>query len=478
MMVAVFTNLSPRSVTLIVDDDFSDDEDSNGDKYYKTLSKALANANCGDTVILKPGTYDETINFRNGNSDNGLVGEKNCTKFLPLTIRAENLVIAGWKKDEIGAGSIIGCILNGIDYNCDYSKVSYVNRFSTTGTNSNANIYIEGIETHYIGFASGCRSCRVTRNFFNVNFNKQIVLPSSDNSVIAGNHGYRAGGDSSGDMTFSGYDSKNLNVHHNNLYGVRGTNGAGFNNDDCTESNWKTACKDDFLGTDGWTVDNENECGTRFHHNKIYNLSYRYNSTDDGDAIDLKKMNCSDDPSQFYNNEIYNNAGTGQIVIHRGAKGARFYNNTIRNGDGYGVYFQAGQECSGSDDYGYINDHQFLGNFIYENGLGGIKLRHKSSSTCLDYREIYNIGIVSNSIINNGGYGIHIDWLSDDQMIFGISVDLTNTIQILANELISNSDYQIVVGNDFIEYVMIDGNIITGVNLIGDSEVDFSEILE
>ncbi|MBT3219626.1 MAG: hypothetical protein HN348_11090 [Proteobacteria bacterium] len=488
---------------LFVDDDWMTTAD--GVSTFSTINDAMDSIEgneCGYVVVVGPGSYDETVDLESVDCD----GSES-----PFVISAAQAPMEIWTPGAAGAGALVSdCVPTNpadpsmecetepdsdcYEVECNDSVVSWVHEFFAGCGQRNSGIRILGFETHYIGFGAGggaydehlgertyldpegvaaedkgCVDCAIVMNFFNVSYQRGLQMSYSDRAIIAGNHFYRLGGDGTGDQDLGMKNSRDYVLKYNNLYGSGAPNGDGLTDGLCTDTNWKTTCKEDFQGTDGWTVSAAWECGAEFHHNKVYDKRYLGTEINDGDGTDLKFVKCSDNPIRIHHN-IYERQQKANLTAHIGASGVRIYNNIFRDAlDNDGIALQVGQECSyyctycGCDevcngssstttcgteeeidtdscdcslatdyeqacdayfdqwDGGHMSDIAIYNNIIESNGRDGIHVHHVSNSQCvkyglgypdeitgvdMEYRSLTNVLVFNNTIANNAEYAI------------------------------------------------------------------------
>lgn len=453
IVLLTFASASTHAATLTVD------VDGGGD--YENLSEAIVDATCGDTVLVAPGEY-ESVEISNSSGS----PTKDCRGGLPLVIEAVSPAVDAWGTGP-GAGDLSAACATGAmpwDVECDFAFVSYVPKFTGSPGDSIGNIQIVGFVTHYIGFSGnvaasvGCEDCIIERNFFNVHYKRCLQLADSDDAVVRGNRLYRCGGDDSGDQDIGGLRSTGQELHHNDLYGSGFPNGVGLvgtedSPSDCLD--WRD-CLEDFQGTDGWTVSGADQCGFHLHHNRIHGHSGRGNNpADDGDAIDLKHLDCAADPVHIYNNEIYDNGGVAQVLFHNSARGVRFYNNVVRDGANFGIYFQYGQVCDKAK-YPGMSNYRIFNNEVLRNGQDGLYVAHLTSSCsgALERPDSHDVKVFNNLFKDNVEAGLELRWITDDGVARGSGDVLDDGAWVIANNIFNgNFASQKSTGQDYQVYI-------------------------
>jgi nitrous oxidase accessory protein len=167
---------------------------------YPTIESAITNANDGDTILVKEGTYHETLKI---NKSITLIGEDRDTTIIkgflregikiPLTITQNNVTITGFTLSEGWAG---------------------IQLFATCCTISGNRITNNEHGIRHCGY-----NCQIIGNIVHSNRFSNIRLEYCYNAVVEGNHVlFSSDGIEvvhSGSNTISGN-----NVKNNSLYGI------------------------------------------------------------------------------------------------------------------------------------------------------------------------------------------------------------------------------------------------------------------
>jgi PGF-pre-PGF domain-containing protein len=145
-----------------------------------SIQSAVDNANSGDTIIIKAGTYTENVNItkgdltirsESGNPDDTTIKSRSSTASV-LSVQADNVKISGIRAIGASGSSHSGIYI----HQCNKCIIE-----NNALTNNGRGIYIEN-----------SRKCTVSDNIVTNNRAYGIVLGSASYNVISGNMAYNS----------------------------------------------------------------------------------------------------------------------------------------------------------------------------------------------------------------------------------------------------------------------------------------------
>jgi PGF-pre-PGF domain-containing protein len=162
-----------------------------------SIQAAVNNATLGDTITIKPGTYNEnvkivtdslTIRSESGNPDDTMIKAKTTTDNA-LYVKADNVKISGIKAAAATGSSASGICLSGCN-NCVIEKNKPtvngqgIYLVSSTGCTVSGNTVIN---CGYFGIVLGDSKSNIITGNTVTNSKRGIYIGSSDNNTVSGN---------------------------------------------------------------------------------------------------------------------------------------------------------------------------------------------------------------------------------------------------------------------------------------------------
>ncbi|KKG08619.1 hypothetical protein EO92_18490 [Methanosarcina sp. 2.H.A.1B.4] len=401
--------------------------DNGGEGDYKSIQKAINNANPGDTVLVYPGTYKENIVVdrelriisKSGNPEDTIVLAATQKEHV-FKVASDNVTIRGFKiKDASGVPG-------------NYKYGIYLDGTKNCIIDSN---YISNNREGILLIDSSNNT--LINNKLPKNNDAGIILSSSDHNTVRSNH---ASGNIAGILII--YSSANNTIDGNTV----SENTIGIE----IQGNNNTIRNNTILDNEKCGIGIESSADNAISNNKV-NLNKR-----NGILIGFSKNNA------LKNNTINFNGMDGIFLLY--SNNNTVDGNNASNNVNHGIGLM---DC----DYNILNN-----NFVNRNNANGIHLWNEGTE--IDDDAIFEWGgsgdniLSNNTASNNTAYGIYIGISSDNNMLKN-------------NSIYSNGKYGIFLAeasrNNELEDNSIDSNQVGKVlvssddTLIGSSELSTPE---
>jgi len=324
---------------------------------YAKIQWAVNNASAGDTIIVRPGTYNENVDVDKSlevrsysqNPSDTIVKASNSGDHV-FYVTADNVIISGFT--VTGAGSYrVGICLD----NSDYSRIENVN-----ASNNDHGIWLRYSNNNFI-----------SNNNINSNTYTGIwLLDYCNNNIVASNN-----------ISYNGQGlriqlSNNNTIASNDInYNQEGGISLVFSNNNTISNNIVNSNKGDGIYLDGF-------CNS----NTIINNVVGHNEMG-GVGILISNSNIIVNNNISYNNEY-------GIIIGGNSSNSTVSNNIVNSNDGSGIGVW--------DSF----DNMISNNIINSNKWDGIEIGNSSNN------------IITNNAMNYNGFdGIYIDSSSNNNTI-------------------------------------------------------------